>query len=451
MNRIVLLLVSLFVGLMVQAMPADAVTANRVATPQYTFNSATGALTLNWGEFNRYDNWDYDVVNTTVKSVTATSEVSFTGDCSQLFYNFRNCKSMDLSRVNTSGMTDANRMFRGCESLTSLDLSDWNTANVTNMYEMFRDCESLISLDLSGWDTGNVMDMGLLFYDCYSLTSLDITGWNTANVIDMYYMFYYCESLTSLDLSGFNTGNVSSMTQMFYGCRGLTSLNVSGWNTSNVMTMGGMFAGCTGLTSLDLSGWNTASVIAMNNMFNGCVKLTSLDLSGFNTASLEDIQNMFTGCTGLTSIDISGWNTANVWYMNDMFAKCSGLKTIYAGTGWTTERVNDEWGEGMFTGCIALVGGMGTAYDKNHTDMTYARIDGGASNPGYFTAKHASTRGDVNMDGKVGIDDVTDLIDILLGSVLTVYDMNAADADRDHNITIADVVAILDYILTGNW
>jgi hypothetical protein len=39
----------------------------------------------------------------------------------------------------------------------------------------------------------------------------------------------------------------------------------------------------------------------------------------------------------------------------------------------------------MFTDCVNLVGGAGTAYDSNHIDYTYAHIDGGTSNPGYFT------------------------------------------------------------------
>jgi hypothetical protein len=66
------------------------------------------------------------------------------------------------------------------------------------------------------------------------------------------------------------------------------------------------------------------------------------------------------------------------------------------------------------------------------------------------TVTRASIPGDVNMDGKVTIADVTDLIDILLGSVLTCYDMNAADVDRDGHITIADVTALIDILLSGN-
>jgi len=39
----------------------------------------------------------------------------------------------------------------------------------------------------------------------------------------------------------------------------------------------------------------------------------------------------------------------------------------------------------MFSGCVALVGGSGTAYDASHVNVAYARIDGGTSAPGYFT------------------------------------------------------------------
>ena len=40
----------------------------------------------------------------------------------------------------------------------------------------------------------------------------------------------------------------------------------------------------------------------------------------------------------------------------------------------------------MFYGCTSLVGGAGTTYSANHVGATYAHIDGGTSNPGYFTA-----------------------------------------------------------------
>ena len=189
----------------------------------------------------------------------------------------------------------------------------------------------------------------------------------------------------------------------------------------------------------------------MNDMFNGCVGLTSLNISSWNTISVSDMQNMFYGCTGLTSLDISGWNTASVWYMNSMFANCTSLATIYAGRGWTTENVYGEWGEGMFTNCIALVGGMGTAYDVNHTDKTYACIDGGPDNPGYFTTKPTFLRGDVNGDDIVNITDVTDLINYLLSRDASSVNLEATDCDQDGITNINDVTALINYLLSGMW
>ena len=61
MNKVVLLFAALIVGLTTLAMPTTSGTL--ASTPKYTFDSTTGALTLNWGEFNKYDNWDYDVTN----------------------------------------------------------------------------------------------------------------------------------------------------------------------------------------------------------------------------------------------------------------------------------------------------------------------------------------------------------------------------------------------------
>ena len=61
------------------------------------------------------------------------------------------------------------------------------------------------------------------------------------------------------------------------------------------------------------------------------------------------------------------------------------LKTIYVSDKFTTASVT--YSSLMFGGCTLLVGGNGTKYDSEYIDNTYARIDGGASAPGYFTLK----------------------------------------------------------------
>lgn len=199
------------------------------------------------------------------------------------------------------------------------------------------------------------------------------------------YWFVNCHNLTSItNIEYLNTANVTKMNEMFAGCEKLTSLDLSHFDTSNVTDMYYMFQYCSALTSLDLSSFNTANVTSMYYMFFGCSALTSLDLSNFNTANVTDMSCMFQYCTSLTSLDLSGFNTANVQTMYSMFSQCSELKTIYTGNEWSTDAIiNVEY---MFDGCTNLVGGAGTHFDDNHTDHTYAHIDGGTTNPGYFTA-----------------------------------------------------------------
>ena len=52
-------------------------------------------------------------------------------------------------------------------------------------------------------------------------------------------------------------------------------------------------------------------------------------------------------------------------------------------TNWDVSNVTDSYN--MFYNCTKLVGGAGTVYNSSYTDKTYARIDGGTSNPGYLT------------------------------------------------------------------
>ena len=110
-----------------------------------------------------------------------------------------------------------------------------------------------------------------------------------------------------------------------------------------------------------------------------------VDMKYLNTSNVTYMSNMFFGCSGLTSLDVSNFDTSNVTGMSFLFSYCSGLTTIYVGDKWNIANVTD--GESVFSGCTSLVGGKGTAYDTSHIDYTYARIDGGADAPGYFTVK----------------------------------------------------------------
>lgn len=57
--------------------------------------------------------------------------------------------------------------------------------------------------------------------------------------------------------------------------------------------------------------------------------------------------------------------------------------------------------------------------------------------------------GDVNHDGSTSIDDVTLLIDYLLGSDNGIY-TDSADVNGDHEVSIADITALIDLLLQGD-
>ena len=94
---------------------------------------------------------------------------------------------------------------------------------------------------------------------------------------------------------------------------------------------------------------------------------------------------MFSDCVYLTSLDLSGWDTSRVENMSKMFYDCRSLLAIYASPSFVTDSVTDA--TNMFYICNALRGGAGTTYDSNNIGAAYARIDGGPSAPGYFTAR----------------------------------------------------------------
>ncbi|MBQ6079369.1 MAG: hypothetical protein IJK93_03730 [Muribaculaceae bacterium] len=66
-------------------------------------------------------------------------------------------------------------------------------------------------------------------------------------------------------------------------------------------------------------------------------------------------------------------------------------------------------------------------------------------------AQPVGLRGDVNGDENVSIADVTALIDYLLSHDATNVNLDNADCNQDQNISIADVTALIDYLLSHTW
>ena len=113
------------------------------------------------------------------------------------------------------------------------------------MSSMFYNCSGLKVLNLSKFNTSSVTDMSSMFYNCSGLKALKLSKFNTSSVMNMSSMFYNCSRLTELNVSNFNTSAVTDMRKMFSGCSSLkTIFNTYTWRCDNSQNM---FYDCTQL------------------------------------------------------------------------------------------------------------------------------------------------------------------------------------------------------------
>ena len=121
-------------------------------------------------------------------------------------------------------------------------------------------------------------------------------------------------------------------------------------------------------------------------LFSKLENLTSITgLQFIDTSKVTTMSSMFSGCSSLTTIDLSNFNTSNLTSTSEMFNGCRKLNKILVSNSFVVSSVASS--DHMFFQCVNLVGGSGTIYNSSYIDKTYARVDGGSSNPGYFTRK----------------------------------------------------------------
>ena len=175
--------------------------------------------------------WD---VNSQVKAVRFIDAVR-PSSTSCWFLGMRNCTTMDLSKLDTSGVGDMSSMFTNCWSLKSLDLSSFDTSGVYDMSDMFDRCVDLVSLDVSSFDTSQVTNMSEMFNRCFALTTLDLSSFDTTKVTNMDSMFWTCSKLASITVSSkfITTALTSSDNQMFISCSALVGGNGTKWSSSS--------------------------------------------------------------------------------------------------------------------------------------------------------------------------------------------------------------------------
>ena len=430
----------------------------------------------------------------------------------QLLYRmFMGCSSLttlDLSLSDMSTATSVYSMFEDCSSLVSLDLGEFNVSHATSLLRLFAGCKSLQEINLGNLDTRGVTNMNGMFSSCSSLKNLDVGHFDTSNVTDMANMFYNCKLLKEINVSGFDTSKVNSMVAMFRGCASLSTLDLSNLDMSNVGLSSFMMDGCSSLESLKLNA--TASGIGMNacgnvgTVFSPCLLVAPPD---FNLACLDSGDNCFVWKSGCFQFVSS--NSATMYVETSIMEPCKEIETRFYldeengnylsyhfllsltdgvsllndGMGYVYElsdgltncdvdfTIQDLGGNLYGVVCRSLNGEAVTFgdapfltlvlkadYDYQGTTMEICAksirlsqqqlYDISASDFHHISDVEVYSLGDLNMDSKMTISDVTALVDCILGNA-SVACVKLADLNQDGYITVADVTALVDIIL-GN-
>ncbi len=202
---------------------ADEVTPGSIYKGMTVTNVFTGFDTKTYGSLNQIPWYDGDWYDTRHIKKVIVEDVIQPVSTAYWFYYFHELEYMDISKLDTSKVTNMSYTFYKLAwlspSVTLIGFDKLNTSNVTKMTRMF--CYAAVEassfvIDISGWDVSKVTDMYRMFtdiaYDATTFSLGDLSKWDVSNVTDMYEMFINAGYHASwyMDLSKWNVSKVTS-------------------------------------------------------------------------------------------------------------------------------------------------------------------------------------------------------------------------------------------------
>nr|WP_278245050.1 BspA family leucine-rich repeat surface protein [Ruminococcus flavefaciens] len=288
-------------------------------------------------------------------------------------------------------------MFYSCCYLTSLDISNFDTSRISNMDSMFFNCRSLTSLDISSFDTSSVFNMTSMFSDCINIETIYVSSlWSTEKVSFSDNMFKWCNKLVGGNGTFTKEGKLDATYARIDGGESdpgyFTDYSRCSFDeATGTLTLTG------NVTKAQLDEYRADPKVkhivadstvtlpdSCKNFFTGMMA-EDIDLSVVDCDNVKDIYNMISYCQNLKTVDLGGIDLSSIEHANYAFYWNPKLETIYVYSGGIMSYIEDGEDTKMFEGCTSLKGYAGTVYDSNYVGKSRARVDEGASNPGYFS------------------------------------------------------------------
>ena len=124
---------------------------------------------------------------------------------------FQNCENIETIQLPDSAdkIISTSGMFKNCILLNSITgFEDWDMSNITHTTDMFYDCRSLKNLNLSNWNIKKIIEATYMFYNCEDLETIgNISDWDLSSIKHLNAIFYGCKKLH--DVGDLNKWNVN--------------------------------------------------------------------------------------------------------------------------------------------------------------------------------------------------------------------------------------------------
>lgn len=228
-------------------------------------------------------------------------------DLGGLFQNLNNATLIDLEKLDTRGATSMKVMFGSDYNLNEIKFGEYfDTSEVTNMSAMFSTGilvpisinSSLTNLDLSKFNTSKVSNFNSFLLGQDKLTEIDLTNFDMTNAKDLSYMFAGMENIETIKID-LSTSLPTNISYIFSELKTDNVLDlIKQINTSDVTNMEGVLKDNILEGDLDISSWDMSKVINYKDMFKNTKFdkiIVDKDYVMNNNATTTD---MFKGMTG---------------------------------------------------------------------------------------------------------------------------------------------------------